>query len=337
MISSERGRTGLEQEADSIERVLAALSLPVRVRGGMIREGHVRFQLSEQAGGFRRQLEGALAAVAAALGAQVGLAEQGGGLALEVRPPDPDGLRLLPLLDVLGELPPFHLALGMGLDGRPLVVDLASPSTWHVLAIGEPGSGKSELLRSALVALALGTAPLEVRVLGIDLSGRQLSPLEAIPHSVTELASEPRFAGELLEWSVSQLRERRGRGGPAREAPLQEPHLVLWVDDLGALLSAGLPRAAGQLRLLLEHGPVAQLHVMIAGSPGPMRPLLDLTRDGALHAYADPRKSGQPGEFVFSSLRGRREARLAWLPAPDLNSAVRLIEAQWLGSAKEGR
>src|SRR3990172_9278275 len=220
-------RADFEQEADSIERVLAALSLPIRVRGGQIREGRVRFLLSEQASGMRRALRGALGAP------QVGLEQQGPGLALEVQQPSRENLRLLPLLDLLGELPPLHLALGMGVDGRPLVIDIASPSSWHLLATGEAGIGKSELLRSALIALALGTAPLEARILGIDLTGRELAPLEAVPHALCELACEPRFADELLDWAVAQLRERGASDRP-------QPHLVLWLDDLGSLAAAPL-------------------------------------------------------------------------------------------------
>src|SRR3990172_10642242 len=227
-------RADFEQEADSIERVLAALSLPIRVRGGQIREGRVRFRLSEQASGMQRELKGALSAVAAALGApKVGLEQHGSGLALEVPQPSGEELRLLPLLDLLGELPPLHLALGMGVDGKPLVIDIASPSTWHFLVAGEAGSGKSELLRSALIALALGTAPLEARILGIDLTGRELAPLEAVPHALCELACEPRFADELLDWAVAQLRERGASDRP-------QPHLVLWLDDLGSLAAAPL-------------------------------------------------------------------------------------------------
>ena len=318
-------RADFEQEADSIERVLAALSLPIRVRGGQIREGRVRFRLSEQASGMQPELKAALSAVAAALGApQVGLEQHGSRLALEVQQSRGEDLQLLPLLDLLGELPPLHLALGMGMDGRPLVIDIASPSSWHLLAAGEAASGKSELLRSALIALALGTAPLEARMLGIDLSGRQLALLEAVPHALCELASEPRFADELLDWAVAQVRQRGASHRP-------QPHLVLWVDDLGSLASAGLNGVAARLRTLLKHGPAANVHLMAAGSPEQVQPLLDASRDGAVHAQAQQRAGAGPGDFLFSSLRGRREARLAWLPARDLNSAVRLVEAQWLG------
>jgi len=202
------------------------------------------------------------------------------------------------------------------------VIDLASPSSWHLIAAGEAGSGKSELLRCALIALALGTAPLEARMLGIDLSGRELALLEAVPHALCELACEPRFADELLDWAVAQLPERGAS---------HQPHLVIWVDDLGSLASAGLNGVAARLRILLEHGPAANVHLMAAGRPEQVQALLDASRDGAVHAHAQlPREAG-PGNFLFSSLRGRKEARLAWLPARDLNSAVRLVEAQWLG------
>jgi hypothetical protein len=108
---------------------------------------------------------------------------------------------------------------------------------------------------------------------------------------------------------------------------------VLWVDDLGSLASAGLNGVAARLRTLLEHGPAANVHLMAAGSPEQVQPLLDASRDGAVHAQAQQRAEAGPGDFLFSSLRGRREARLAWLPARDLNSAVRLVEAQWLGKS----
>src|SRR3972149_3825812 len=145
---------------------------------------------------------------------------QGRGLPLKVQHPSRENLRLLPRLDLLGEWPPLHLALGMGVDGRPLVIDIASPSSWHLLAAGEAASGKSELLRSALIALALGTAPLEGRWLGLDLSGRQLALLEAVPHALCELACEPRFADELLDWAVAQLPERGASHQP-------QSHLVI--------------------------------------------------------------------------------------------------------------
>jgi DNA segregation ATPase FtsK/SpoIIIE-like protein len=318
-------RAELEHEADSIERVLGALSIPVRVRGGQVREGRVRFRLSEQAGGMQPQLKSALDAVAAALGTpQVELAREGSGLALEVHPAGEQALRLLPLLDLLRGQPPLHAALGMDLDGRPLVVDLAGPSSWHLLVVGAAGTGKSELLRSALIALALGTPPLEMRILGIDLTGRELSPLEALPHALCELATEPRFARELLDWAVAQVRSPSGDSST-------RPHLMVWVDDVGSLASAGLSDAVASLRLLLQHGPAADVHLMLAGRPQQAQPLVEASRDGAVHALADPTA---PGMFLFSSLRGRRMARLAWLPARDLNQAVRLVEAHWLGAGE---
>jgi hypothetical protein len=161
-------------------------------------------------------------------------------------------------------------------------------------------------------------------MLGIDLSGRELSPLEAIPHALCELATEPRFAQELLDWAVAQLRH------PAGDSQTR-PHLMIWVDDVGSLASAGLSEAAASLRLLLQFGPAADVHLMIAGRPDHVQPLLEASRDGAIHAQADP---SAPGTFLFSSLRGRRKARLAWLPARDLNQAVRLVEAHWLGASE---
>lgn len=325
-MSFARGKhAGFEREADSIERVLNSLALPLRVRGGEIREGRVRFRLSEQAHGRQRELRSALGAVAAALGApRVELAQRGTSLDLEVEAAGDDALRLLPLLDLLGELPPMHLGLGMGLDGRPLVIDFSSPSSWNLVVLGELGSGKSDLLRSALVSLAAGTAPRDVRVLGIDLTGREQRLLEALPHALCELADEPRYADELLDWLASEAADRREPW----------PQLFLWVDDVGSLAAAGLRHVERRLRGLLRIGSASGVHLVLAGREIELAALLAASRDRAVHAHAS---RGRPGSFLFSSLRGRCQAQVAWLPAADLNSAVQLVEAQWLGSELGGK
>ncbi|MEX2659364.1 MAG: type VII secretion protein EccCb, partial [Acidimicrobiales bacterium] len=81
-----------------------------------------------------------------------------------------------------------RLAVPVGLVDRPedqarglLVADL-SGAEGNVAIVGAPQSGKSTLLRTILVSLALTHAPSEVQVYGIDAGGGTLGALEGVPH-----------------------------------------------------------------------------------------------------------------------------------------------------------
>jgi DNA segregation ATPase FtsK/SpoIIIE, S-DNA-T family len=63
----------------------------------------------------------------------------------------------------------------------PLVVDL-SGSAGHVAIVGGPQAGKSTLLRTLILGLALTHTPQEVTFYGLDFGGGGLSELDRLPH-----------------------------------------------------------------------------------------------------------------------------------------------------------
>ncbi len=97
-------------------------------------------------------------------------------------------LEPLPASLRLDELPqPGAAAVAVGLVDepqrqlqRPLVVDLDADGS--VLVYGTSGSGKTALLRTLAVALALEASPDELHVYGLDFATRGLAPLEPLPH-----------------------------------------------------------------------------------------------------------------------------------------------------------
>ncbi|WP_030668312.1 type VII secretion protein EccC [Streptomyces sp. NRRL B-1347] len=121
----------------------------------------------------------------------------------------------------------------------------------HVAVIGGPQSGKTTLLRTLTLSLALTHTPDEVAVYGLDLVGGGLGALAGLPHvgGVASRADRERLARTVAEMtaqlalreelfrehgidSLDQLRRLRAQGGLPE---LGSTDLVLLVDGFGAL------------------------------------------------------------------------------------------------------
>ncbi|GHC48927.1 type VII secretion protein EccCa [Streptomyces flavofungini] len=121
----------------------------------------------------------------------------------------------------------------------------------HVAVIGGPQSGKTTLLRTLTLSLALTHTPDEVAVYGLDLVGGGLSALAGLPHvgGVASRADHERLARTVAEVtaqlalreelcrehgidSLDQLRQLRAAGGLPE---LGATDIVLLVDGFGSL------------------------------------------------------------------------------------------------------
>ncbi len=121
----------------------------------------------------------------------------------------------------------------------------------HAAVIGGPQSGKTTLLRTLVLSLALTHTPQEVGVYGLDLVGGGLPALSGLPHvggvagradreraarTVDEVRNDARGPGGPLPRARHRLRRaaaRPARGGPA--APAGSAEIVLVIDGFGAL------------------------------------------------------------------------------------------------------
>ncbi|WP_328874433.1 type VII secretion protein EccCb [Streptomyces sp. NBC_00287] len=133
---------------------------------------------------------------------------------------------------------------------QPWLVDL-TVAGGHMAVIGGPQSGKTTLLRTLALSLALTHTPYDVAVYGLDLAGGGLSPLADLPHvgGVASRADHERAARTVAEVramltareelfrthgidSADQLRHLRGQG---RLPELGATDIVLLIDGFGAL------------------------------------------------------------------------------------------------------
>ncbi len=212
-----------------------------------------------------------------------------------------DPLRLLALHELIGDLPAGQAVLGMRADGRPAVVDLA---TRHLQIVGPSGAGKSELLRTALVSLCLDRSPAELRCLGIDADGRQLSLLEGLPQMQRRLAIGLDAGHRLLRQLELEAARRRAGGisGPD------------WIAAVDAPIELNL------LQRCMDRLSGSRIRLMLAGGPPMTRADCRVARGLAT------------GRFELDSVL---EFQAAYLPAADLNRVVRALRArsrgaQWL-------
>ena len=163
------------------------------------------------------------------------------------------------------------LRVPIGLDdaGAPLLLDLKESAQLgmgpHGLCVGATGSGKSELLRTLVAALALSHPPDDLAMILVDYKGgAAFAPFAALPHVagiIDNLADDAgrieraraSIAGEVLRRqrmlrdaggspSITHYRELRAQGVAAPTAEHRQlgpmPHLLLVIDEFAELLTS---------------------------------------------------------------------------------------------------
>lgn len=156
----------------------------------------------------------------------------------------------------------LRVPIGQALDGSPLILDIKESAQQgmgpHGLIIGATGSGKSEVLRTLVLALALTHSPEQLNFVLVDFKGgATFAGMAGMPHVsaiITNLGEEISLVDrmqdaiqgemvrrqELLRASgnfanVSDYEKAR-RGGRTDLAPL--PALLIVADEFSELLSA---------------------------------------------------------------------------------------------------
>jgi S-DNA-T family DNA segregation ATPase FtsK/SpoIIIE len=155
----------------------------------------------------------------------------------------------------------LRVPIGVGVDGSPVELDLKESAQDgmgpHGLLVGATGSGKSELLRTLVLALAATHSSEDLNLVLVDFKGgATFASLDRLPHTaavITNLADElplvdrmtDALNGELVRrqellrraGNFASLRDyRQARAGGSSLAPL--PVLLVICDEFSELLSA---------------------------------------------------------------------------------------------------
>ncbi|MEO3820629.1 type VII secretion protein EccCb [Plantactinospora sp. B24E8] len=153
----------------------------------------------------------------------------------------------------------LKVPIGVGDDGRPVDLDLKEAAQLgmgpHGLCVGATGSGKSELLRTVVLSLAMAHPPELLTFLLVDYrGGATFAGLDGLPHTaavISNLDDENGLVDRLQHALQGELRRRQdllrdaGQWASISEynavrysdqSPL--PHLVVVIDEFTELVTA---------------------------------------------------------------------------------------------------
>ncbi|WP_455481003.1 DNA translocase FtsK [Bartonella sp. B12(2025)] len=98
------------------------------------------------------------------------------------------------------------LALGKGINGKPIIAELAKMP--HLLVAGTTGSGKSVAINTMILSILYRMTPKQCRLIMVDPKMLELSVYDGIPHLLTPVVTDPKKAVTALKWAVREMEER---------------------------------------------------------------------------------------------------------------------------------
>jgi DNA segregation ATPase FtsK/SpoIIIE-like protein len=277
--SNERLRHQLEVQAIQIEEFLDRHKVQAEVEGGMVRSRSISFDLNTQLAAGIEKLRGLGSELASTLGAsEVSITEYDDRLRIDVQQPESHSVDLVDLLDALPENSAMTAVLGLDVEDRPVLLNLMAEDMNNILIAGGPESGKTALLRTFALSIALQNRQSQVQMAILDVPsnnrGRSrkpnLYPLNYLPHVMFTVVESLREAAEALNFLVSEVEYRI-------EQEVSSPLLGLIIDDVDKLVEIGGMPIIEPLTYLLEEGVNAGLRIILgASSPnkGEIRQLL---------------------------------------------------------------
>ncbi len=248
----------LDRQADIIEAVLAAHKIEGRVFGGVVTPRFVRFDIHLS---FDMRVQRVMALreeMAMHLGVpDVRVYRKGQALRVEVPRSDMAKVRFDALYRRIRHLPALTAILGVDEEGAPLLMKITSPDVAHVLVAGTTGSGKTMLLKTIVLSLALTNPQHRLRMALIDPKARGLVAFNGLPHLIRPVETDPERAVKLLEGLVVEM-ERRDR------LHFHRPAILLVIDELADLRMVRGQRVERALTRLTQRGREAGIHVIVA-------------------------------------------------------------------------
>lgn len=266
MDKEERLRHQLEVQSRQIERVFSTHQVSARVAGGQVETQSIRFDLQSHLESGLHRLRGLKQDLLLALGvADVSLVkDEGGQWRLDIVRPHEPPVALLDLLPLLPDLPENTAVLGMDEEGAPLLLPFSDPDITHVLVSGATAAGKTSLLRTIAVSLAMTNRQSKLQLLVIDPDrpgqhNRQLSPLVFLPHLLSQVISEPNEALSTLNVLVDEMYHRL-------KHETTRPTIVTLIDNVDALFGPAAADMQTALAELLQRGGEAGIYLVLSSS-----------------------------------------------------------------------
>jgi len=164
--------------------------------------------------------------------------------------------------------------IGMAIDGTIVWINLNDPATPSILVGGTSGSGKSVLLRSILIALAINAEPDELKFSLIDPKHVSFLDLSDIPHVDGDIIVDNLMAIEKLGELVDEMDRRYSAFKEVKAFDIngyqqkghQVPHHVVIIDEYADLIIDKQTKndLETAIQRLGQKGRAAGIHLILA-------------------------------------------------------------------------
>lgn len=263
-MSKERLRHQLEVQSLQIEQVFARRRVPAQVSGGRIRQESIRFELQGQlaAGWDRlRELKAELLTALRARDVNIEVVEDG-HLSIEVWPGEMYPVDLLDLQASVSDLTPVTAVLGLSEDERPVLLNFQSPQLAHLLIAGGPQAGKTAMLRTIALSLAMANKQSQLQLLvisGDDTCATEthlLRPINYLPHILAPVIDRPEEARDVFRFLVEEMEYRLSQG-------VGSPLIFVLIDRVVSLLQQNNQKLLDPLTKLAQRGAAAGIRLVL--------------------------------------------------------------------------
>lgn len=260
-------REWLIEHANLLNKFLAEHGVHGRVQGGRVTTRTVEFKVIPMRDTSHTDIKALAGEVSILLGADCLIRSRGAAVSIEIPRPwkcQVEFSHLFQLCNSENPCPSNAAILGLQENGEPLLLNIDTPDTGHIAIIGDEHSGKSTMLRTLVLSLALVNKPVTPRtsdglgtvIIPIDpMDSGTFTGLEKLPHCHRGVVTDITEAGSILD-------------GYSRLAKLDEDdrryQVIIAVDDVDVLLNALGTRMEDALMDLLEFGYPVGIHLLAA-------------------------------------------------------------------------
>lgn len=268
-LRSSRIEHTLRLQADQIDKVFYRREIPTQVNGGSINKQVTNFNLGHSIGiGLEKLLELTHELRAALKVPNIRFVQDHGHLKLSIDHHDDSRISLLDLMEYFAPIKPLTAVLGLTEDGRPVFLDFDAPEVSHILITGKSGAGKTNILTTIAISLAAITRQSKLQFIVIDLdepsakstknsSKSLLKTISYLPHVLSDVCHYPEEARTILEILRGELIYRKQQN-------IQEPTIVLLIDNFGMFFKMENLPLLDDVREILQGGTETGIHLVIS-------------------------------------------------------------------------
>ncbi|MEM7333178.1 MAG: FtsK/SpoIIIE domain-containing protein [Chloroflexota bacterium] len=253
----------IKVQSRQVETAFSQHNVDAQILGGGINRETIRFDLSEQVEAGKELLSGIKKDLLSIFGvSSIQFARQKGQLQLQIDRPQNSPVPLIELLTSIDEISPQTAVLGLDEEGHPLLHEFMPQLMSHVLIQGMKGAGKSALLKTIAISLAMLNKQSKLQLLAVSPASNfsnDLLPLNYLPHMLEPVMESSEDCGQLFTFLEEELQYRLSQN-------CATPTIITLIDNVEALTAS--PQIINQLHYLLQNGPNAGIYFVLAHEVG---------------------------------------------------------------------